>query len=158
MTAVTVCSDFGDQENKVCQYWGLVITLCWSESGVTIDFMSQWNYRRILFIWKVAWDGKHFVTALSVSSFNSLWVPILYGSIIKNYFLETSLALQWLRLQTSMQGAQVQFLVRALRSHMLHRMTLMLGKIEGRRGDNWGWDGWMASLTQWTWVWANSGR
>ena len=23
---------------------------------------------------------------------------------------------------------------------------------------NRGWDGWMASLTQWTWVWANSGR
>ena len=21
----------------------------------------------------------------------------------------------------------------------------------------WGWDGWMASLTQWTWVWVNSG-
>ena len=25
-------------------------------------------------------------------------------------------------------------------------------------GDNRGWDSWMASLTQWTWVWANSGR
>ena len=25
------------------------------------------------------------------------------------------------------------------------------------RGDNRGWDGWMASLTQWTWVWVNSG-
>ena len=25
-------------------------------------------------------------------------------------------------------------------------------------GDNRGWDGWMASLTEWTWVWANSGR
>ena len=24
-------------------------------------------------------------------------------------------------------------------------------------GDDGGWDGWMASLTQWTWVWANSG-
>ena len=37
--------------------------------------------------------------------------------------------------------------------------TLMLGKFEGRRrGDDRGWDGWMASLTQWTWVWANSGR
>ena len=24
-------------------------------------------------------------------------------------------------------------------------------------GDNRGWDGWMASLTQWTWVWMNSG-
>ena len=35
--------------------------------------------------------------------------------------------------------------------------TLMLGKIEGE-GDDRGWDGWMASLTQWTWVWANSRR
>ena len=28
----------------------------------------------------------------------------------------------------------------------------------GREGDDRGWDGWMASLTQWTWVSANSGR
>ena len=27
----------------------------------------------------------------------------------------------------------------------------------GERDDR-GWDGWMASLTQWTWVWASSGR
>ena len=25
-------------------------------------------------------------------------------------------------------------------------------------GDCKGWDGWMASLTEWTWIWANSGR
>ena len=37
--------------------------------------------------------------------------------------------------------------------------TLMLGKTEGRRRRvHRGWDGWMASLTQWTWVWANSRR
>ena len=36
--------------------------------------------------------------------------------------------------------------------------TLMLGKIEGRRRrDDRGWDGWMASPTQWIWVWVNSG-
>ena len=36
--------------------------------------------------------------------------------------------------------------------------TLTLGKTEGRRkGDDRRWDGWMASLTQWTWVWVNSG-
>ena len=36
--------------------------------------------------------------------------------------------------------------------------TLMVGKTEGgRRRDNRGWDRWMASLTQWTWVWVNSG-
>ena len=43
--------------------------------------------------------------------------------------------------------------------------TVMLGKIESGgcggwgwgEGDDRGWDGWMASLTQWTWVWASSG-
>ena len=25
-------------------------------------------------------------------------------------------------------------------------------------GEYRGWDGWMASLTQWTWVWTNTGR
>ena len=27
----------------------------------------------------------------------------------------------------------------------------------GGEGDERGWDGWMASLTQWAWVWASSG-
>jgi len=36
--------------------------------------------------------------------------------------------------------------------------TLMLGGIgAGGEGDDRGWDGYMASPTQWTWVWVNSG-
>ena len=36
--------------------------------------------------------------------------------------------------------------------------TLMMGGIgAGGEGDDRGWDGWMASPTQWTWVWVNSG-
>ena len=44
--------------------------------------------------------------------------------------------------------------------------TLLLGKIEGRRRrgrqrmrwlDGRGWDGWMASPTQWAWIWVDSG-
>ena len=36
--------------------------------------------------------------------------------------------------------------------------TLILGKMRaGGEGDNREWDGWMASLTRWTWVWVNSG-
>ena len=36
--------------------------------------------------------------------------------------------------------------------------TLMLSGIGGwRKGDDREWDGWMASLTRWTWVWVNSG-
>ena len=43
-----------------------------------------------------------------------------------------------------------------LRVDLLEK-TLMLGGIGGRRRrDNRGWNGWMASLIQWTWVWVNS--
>ena len=36
--------------------------------------------------------------------------------------------------------------------------TLMLERLKvGGEGDNRGWDGWMSSPTQWTWVWVNSG-
>ena len=36
--------------------------------------------------------------------------------------------------------------------------TLMLGEIgAGGEGDDRGWDGWMASLTRWMWVWVNPG-
>jgi len=34
---------------------------------------------------------------------------------------------------------------------------LYLSMRAGGEGDDRGWDGWMASLTQWTWVWVNSG-
>ena len=35
--------------------------------------------------------------------------------------------------------------------------TLMLGKMRvGGEGDDRGWDGWMASSTQWAWVWVDS--
>ena len=30
-------------------------------------------------------------------------------------------------------------------------------KLRAGEGDDRGWDGWMASLTQWTWVWVDSG-
>ena len=38
------------------------------------------------------------------------------------------------------------------------RLWCWEGLETGGEGDNRGWDGWMASLTQWTWVWVNSGR
>ena len=47
--------------------------------------------------------------------------------------------------------------------HVMRRVdslekTLMLeGLGAGGEGDDRGWDGWMASLTRWTWVWVNPG-
>ena len=40
----------------------------------------------------------------------------------------------------------------------LFQKTLMLGRLKvGEEGDDRRWDGLMASLTQWTWVWVGSG-
>ena len=43
--------------------------------------------------------------------------------------------------------------------HWTHwqRLWCWEGLGAGGEGDNRGWDGWMASLTWWTWVWVNSG-
>ena len=46
--------------------------------------------------------------------------------------------------------------------HLMRRTdpekTLMLGKVKaGGEGDDRGWDGWIASPTQWAWIWVNSG-
>ena len=45
--------------------------------------------------------------------------------------------------------------------HLMRRVdslekTLMLQRLRAEDRGNRGWDGWMASLTQWTWVWASS--
>ena len=58
----------------------------------------------------------------------------------------------------SLEGLMLKLKLHLIRRTDSFEKTLMLGKIEGRRkGDDRGWDCWMASLTQWTWVWANSG-
>ena len=52
----------------------------------------------------------------------------------------------------------VQYFGHLMRRADSFEKTLMLGKIEGRRRrGHGGWDGWVASLTQRTWVWVNSG-
>ena len=37
------------------------------------------------------------------------------------------------------------------------RLLCWEGLGAGREGDDRGWDGWMASLTRWMWIWVNSG-
>ena len=53
---------------------------------------------------------------------------------------------------------------RALQCHHIKKTCLFqedpdTGRLRaGGREDDRGWDGWMASVTRWTWVWANLGR
>ena len=65
------------------------------------------------------------------------------------------------------KGNQSDFLILKLKlqyfGHLMQgtdslEKTLMLERLKvGGEGDGRGWDGWMASLTWWTWVWVNSG-
>ena len=96
-----------------------------------IDTFELWCWRRLL---RVPWTARR-----------------SNQSILKEISPEYSLEGLMLRLKLQYFG------------HLMWRAdsfekTLMLGKIEGRgEGDDRGWDGWMTSPTQWTWVWVDSG-
>ena len=57
----------------------------------------------------------------------------------------------WLKLK-------LQYFGHLMRRASLLEKTLMLERVKaGGKGDDTGWDGWMASSTQWAWVWAFPG-
>ena len=100
-----------------------------------IDRFELWCWRRLL---RVSWTARR-----------------SNQSILKEMNPECSLEGLMLKLKLQYFGHLMQ------RADSLEK-TVMLGKIEGRRRRgqqrNRGWDGWMASLSHWTWVWASSGR
>ena len=63
-------------------------------------------------------------------------------------------------LRTLRPSACSQILVLPPSCCMTHwkRLWCSEGLGAGGKGDDRGWDGWMASPTRWTWVWVNSGR
>ena len=63
-------------------------------------------------------------------------------------------------LEGLMLKLKLQYFGHLLRRADLFEKTLKLGKTEGgrRSGRHRGWDGWIASPTQWTWVWVGSGN
>ena len=96
-----------------------------------IDAFELWCWRRLL---RVSWTARR--------SNQSFLKEIIPGCSLERLMLK--LKLQYF-------------------GHLMWRVdsfekTLMLGGIEGRRKrGRQRMDGWMASLTQWTWVWVKSG-
>ena len=96
----------------------------------SIDAFELWCWRRLLRVpWTARWSSQSILEEISPE------YP-LEGLLLKLQYFGY---LMW-------------------RSDSLEK-TVMLGKIEGRRrrGNDRGWDGWMASPTRWAWVWASSG-
>ena len=92
-----------------------------------IDAFKLWCWRRLL---RVCWTARR-----------------SNQSILKEISPGCSLEGLMLKLKLQYFGHLMQ------RTDSLEK-TLMLGKTEGRRrrGHDRGWDGWMASPTQWTWM------
>ena len=94
----------------------------------SIDAFELWCRRRLL---RVPWTSRSSIQ-----------------SILKEINAEYSLEELMLKLKLHYFGHLMQRPVSLKKS-------LILGKIEGRRRDSRGGYGWMASPTQWTWVWTS---
>ena len=96
-----------------------------------IDAFELWCWRRLL---RVPWTARR-----------------------SNQFILKEISPKY-SLEELMPKVNLQYFGHLMRRTDSFEKTLMLGKIEARkRGDYRGWDGWMASPTQWTWVWVNFG-
>ena len=72
-------------------------------------------------------------------------------SILKEISLGCTLERMMVKLKLQYFGHLMQ------RVDSLEKTLLLEGLGTVGEGDDRGWDGWMASLTRWTWVWVNSG-
>ena len=95
-----------------------------------IDAFELWYYRRLF---RVPWTARR-----------------SNQSIIKEISPEYSLEGLMLKLKLQYLGHLIQ------RINSLEKMWCWERLRAGREGGNTVWDGWMASLTQWTWVWVNN--
>ena len=70
--------------------------------------------------------------------------------------------LKKIRPEYSLEGLMLKLKLQYF-GHLMWRLThwkrpwCWEGLGAGGEGDDRGWDGWIASLTRWTWVWVNSG-
>ena len=95
-----------------------------------IDVFELWCWRKLL---RVPWTARRY-----------------NQSILKNC--------PGCSLEGMMLKLKLQYFGHLMRRVDFLEKTLMLGGIgAGGKGDDRGWDGGMASPTQWTWVWASSG-
>ena len=95
-----------------------------------IDAFELWCWRRLL---RVPWTARR-----------------SNQSILKE--ISPGISLEGLLLKLKLQN--FGHLMRRVDS--LEKTLMLVGLGAGGEGDDRGWDGWMASLTRWTWVWVNS--
>ena len=105
-----------------------------------VNYKESWALKNWCF-WSVVWR-------------RLLWVPWAARRSNQSILNEISPVYS---LEILMLKLKPQYFGHLIRRTDSFEKTLMLGKIAaGGEGDDRGWDGWMSSPTQWTWVWVNS--
>ena len=148
---------------------------CWwecKEKGMLVH--CWWEHKLVQPLWKMVWRLlKHLKMELMWSSHLTSWDRPRWNKDLKDTpyipMLSTALftvaemsTLQEISPEHSLEGLMLK-LKHQFFSHLLeeptHEKRLWCWERlkAGGEGDDRIWDGWIASLTQWTWVWANSG-
>ena len=110
-----------------CESWTIKKAECWR-----IDVFELWCWRKLL---RVPWTARR--------SNQSILKEISPGCSLEGLRLKLKLHLKWPKSGEELTHLKRPWCWKRLRA--------------GGEGDNRGWGGWMASPTQWTWVWVDSG-
>ena len=116
-----------------CESWTVKKTECWRVDAFFffwVDAFELWCWRRLL---RVSWTARRS---------NQSIPKISPGCLLEGLVLKLKL----------------QFFIHLMgRVDSLERPWCWKGLGAGGKGGDRGWDDWMASPTQWTWVWVDSG-
>ena len=113
-----------------CESWTVKKSECWR-----IDAFELWCWRRLL---RVPWTARRLNQSIR-------------KEISPEYSLEGRSDLKYWSWNSNTLATRCEELTHLKRPWCWERLRA------GGEGNNRGWDGCMASLTQWTWVWVNSG-
>ena len=88
------------------------------------------------------------------------WTVVLEKTLWESFGLQRNSILKETSPKYSLEGLIVKLKLQ-YSDHLMWRTNslekiLMLERLKAGEGDNRGWDSWMVSPTQWTWVWASS--
>ena len=193
MTAVTICSDFGAQENKICHCFHYFhIYLPWSDRSdaiILVFRMLSVNFSLSSFTFTKRLLGSFSLSAISVVSSAYLRSNGIVMHRCENWTITKAERWRIDAFELWCRRRLLRVPWTASRSNQSRKSTLIfIGRTDAEAetpvlwppdvknwptgkdpdaGKDWrqeekgtthsGWNGWMASLTQWMWVWASSG-
>ena len=114
------------------KYW-------WEYEGIGILIHCWWKQKMEQLCWKTIWQ-----------SFKDLNMTIIQSSHFTFSYLHKAIKDLCMYICST-------FICSSLICNSQNRKQVLFILKAGGEGDDRGWDGWMASPTQWTWVWVSSG-